>query len=262
MLEWINDLMNGDNTKATSSHRTGLNSRSPMTHANNPEDPRKRQPLTPEQRQHALRMLMRTLSSMDNSDALQRLIEKASNFNLTRGIELCVVFDASFLMLERMPPAWDWLSTCANYDLLTAYSIPNTAVSDVARCFGTEKDKRARAARKRIAQLIEKSAEIEALDHISPIEIADAMSAESITDRQIINFALAKATQNNYMCVLLATDDGGMMYDVARFSRGGARITCLTEESSVEVIREFICRWIAQSTKDDDFLHLINQSQE
>jgi hypothetical protein len=208
------------------------------------------EPLTSERRQSAIQIIMKKLRSMEKAEALEALVKQIRLSAPSREIGICIVLDTSFLMLERTPTAWEWLRSCSKHDVSTVYSIPNIAVIEVARHFETEKDQPARVARKRIAQLVESSAKIENLDHVRPIERTDAMSADSDTDRRIISFALAKADEQQFACVLLATDDGGIMYDIARFRRAGKRIACLTKESTTEDIFEFVCSWILQSADD------------
>ena len=229
--------------------------------AGSKQDGQGTEPLGSERKQEALRMLMRTLSTIDKGDALEKLVTQVSRFGLSRSLRLCIVLDTSFLMLERTPDIWEWLSSCPRRGLETVYSIPSVVIAEVARHFGTDKDQPARVARKRIAQLVGKSAEIEQVDHIPSIERADAMSADSDADRQIISLASAKADDNQFLAVILATDDGGIMYDVAKLRRAGKRITFVSKESTADDIFEFICPQIAESSTDDAFLRLVASSR-
>jgi hypothetical protein len=194
---------------------------------------------------------------MQKDDGLEQLVKQVKRWPLSREVAINIVLDTSFLMLEKTPGVFEWLNSCHKRDLRTVYSIPDIVLNEVVNHFGTEKDSLARVARKRIAQLVEKSAEIENLDDLAPIERVDSLSADSETDRKIINYALTRSDDHRFVCVLLATDDGGIMYDVARYRRTGVRIACLTKESTLEDIFEFICCWIAQSSKDDSFLRFI-----
>jgi len=216
------------------------------------------EPLPQESKAEAIRMLLRTLHSMDSNEAIEQLVKQIKRFNPTHDLTVSIVLDTSFLMLKKMPDVWDKMNSWSQHGLTVRFLIPDIVIDEVVRHFGTDKDEPARIARKRIAQLTERLASIESLREVTPEDQFDAMSADSVTDRRIIAFAKKLGDSNENVCVLVATDDGGIMYDVARHRRAGARLASLSKESSTDDIIDFVFSWLGRSSQNDAFLRLIS----
>lgn len=86
----------------------------------------------------------------------------------------------------------------------------------------SEQDKAARSGRKRLVQLVSQSGCRE--PRLSELELPEVvfespLGADSPVDRNLIRLAVMLARNEKYRLVILATDDGGIMYDVAKLHR-------------------------------------------
>lgn len=81
--------------------------------------------------------------------------------------------------------------------------------------FGNEKDKEARKARRRVAELIERNAIRVTLSEYQLYLSDPRLGADSTVDKRLITFAYKLAESGKFDIVLLATNDGGIEYDIA-----------------------------------------------
>jgi len=89
-------------------------------------------------------------------------------------------------------------------------------------------------------------------DFTSPTEIG----ADSLTDKKLVVFARKWADTNDYSAVFVATDDGGIMLDIAHISKSCDNIAIISKETNEQILNEFVWKHIAIHT--DGFLELIS----
>lgn len=104
----------------------------------------------------------------------------------------------------------------------------------------------AASARKKVARLVEKHSVIEPILHemkLSEFDPDPSLGTESSTGRLLMAFAMSLRESRAYTFVIIATDDGGMMYDVAHLAEPGGPgpgVVCVSDPHDPEQISSFL----------------------
>ncbi len=126
--------------------------------------------------------------------------------------------------------------------------VPLDVVKEVRKHFDDpEKMQAAKRARKIIARLIERGAAEINLEGICPASTGSSLGADSETDRRLLGLALSMVT-NGWSCAIVATDDGGILYDAVWLKKAGNPVHCHTKERWPE-LHQFLANlvgWEAQ----------------
>ena len=144
---------------------------------------------------------------------------------MTNAFRIGVVFDTSYLMLvhqsEMFAPGnliFDLDSSAIKNGEWTFY-VPIEVQSEVRSHFESEKDSAARMARRSVAHLIETGCELPSLEGVRLFESHPELGADSNTDKRLIQFSIDLIDNGQLDFVLLATNDGGIEYDIASLKR-------------------------------------------
>ncbi len=168
-----------------------------------------------------------------------------------------IIYDTSYLMLDRddktedqqgdllwrlknlyyrrVVRGWFWAEheeytplgdVCALVEV-----VPHEVVQEIHRHFtNPEKDKLAKKARKRVANLVDRGAkELTLGDVVTPAEVSTLLGADSRTDKLLLGYA-AEMVAASWSYAIIATDDGGVLYDCVNMNKAGMPIHCHTKE--------------------------------
>jgi hypothetical protein len=170
-----------------------------------------------------------------------------------------VIYDTSYLMLPRFVSLKDVIEIMefrpkgGPQFMLPTYEyrqgkelfsvteiVPLEVIAEIRRHFeNDEKEQAARQARKRIATLIENGAEEVELPPLTDVTAkGDVLGADSETDKRLIEYAKAKA-KDSWNLSVVATDDGGILYDIVKLRKTGTPICCHTKERWKELLECF-----------------------
>lgn len=113
--------------------------------------------------------------------------------------------------------------------------IPIEVTNEIYKHFSNpDKEMAARSARKKVAALIESGAKEVCL---SGVDVSNAtnsvLGADSLTDRKQIAYALSMV-EKSWDLAIIATDDGGILYDIVKLCKEGKPIRCYTKEREYE----------------------------
>lgn len=215
-------------------------------------------PLSSEERERRLVVLERVLADMTPVDAMDLLINRLRKMHSTDPLPLAIIFDTSFLMLEKWPVSWETLCSVIDEIPLKARLVVAAPVHTELRKHlegeDGQKGQLARIARKRLAELLERGVEEPSLEGVQEAEPSSSIGADSATDRKLIGHGRELAVSGQVCGVMVATDDGGIMLDVANLYREGVPIATLTKEKKAEEILRLVRRWLAT----DEFLASMN----
>jgi hypothetical protein len=109
--------------------------------------------------------------------------------------------------------------------------VPIEVANEIYKHFSNpDKEMVARSARKKVAALIESGAKEVCL---SGVDVSNAtnsvLGADSQTDRKQIAYALSMV-EKSWDLAIIATDDGGILYDIVKLCKEGKPIRCHTKE--------------------------------
>ena len=167
-----------------------------------------------------------------------------------------IIYDTSYLMLDREDTSQGyardlleairgsdqkavvkgWLNQRVEYTSLgdrcaLVEVVPHEVVREIHQHFtNPEKDKLAKKARKRVANLVDRGAkELTLGDVVKPAEVATLLGADSPTDKLLLGYA-AEMVAASWCYAIIATDDGGILYDCVKMNQAGMPIHCHTKE--------------------------------
>ena len=126
-----------------------------------------------------------------------------------------VIYDTSFLMSER------YRDVPKDKDIEWTTFVPVEVKREIHGHFANpEKERWAKAARKRFATLLAAGCEeVELSTQAKPVSYDDLLGADSDTDKLLIGFAKHLLENSRFDIVYVATDDGGILCDIAKMSR-------------------------------------------
>jgi hypothetical protein len=118
--------------------------------------------------------------------------------------------------------------------------IPFEVVLEVCNHISSQtKDQLGRKARKIFADILEQGgSEVNLTSTVQPYVSKHPLGADSKTDQLILGYALE--IENQYDLVIIATDDGGILYDAVKLTVSGKKIFCLTKERH-EQFKKILC---------------------
>jgi hypothetical protein len=214
-------------------------------------------PKPPATREQVFRMLSNTLRAMTTfAEACRQLVEQLNKRVRTRPLRLALIFDTSFLMLDKLPEHFLGFWEVIRHRILDVRVIlPPDVCNELHKHLSTDKSEPARVGRKRLAEMIESGVDIEEPSFSEVVEFTShsKLGADSPVDRKLIGYARSLALSNEVCGVVIATDDGGIMLDVARLNRDGIHVTTLSKEKTD--IDYWVWRFLASTS--DEFLNVI-----
>jgi len=109
--------------------------------------------------------------------------------------------------------------------------IPSEVCKEIANHFSSaEKEQIARRARKFVASLLEQGVrEIELHTLAKPHVSGHPLGADSPTDQLILGYAIS-LVNSNYDFVIIASEDGGILFDAIQLALAGHPVFCLNKE--------------------------------
>lgn len=140
---------------------------------------------------------------------------------------IAVVYDTCFLMHPKF-----WRPGVQDFKVVEF--VPNEVAQEISRhikdkvASDVEKRLRASDARQRVAELIDAGAEEPSLDNLEEPTSDPLLRADSPTDRKLLDFVQHLAQSGNFAFVFLATNDGGIMYDLAHLRKNGLCVRWIT----------------------------------
>ena len=172
-----------------------------------------------------------------------------------------VIYDTSFLMLRDgvadLAFAFEDRGGNCTYTknhFTIERIVPEEVIDEIAGHFKrSDKEQPARHARKVVAQLIQEGAREIALSAVPlrPI-VPSKLGADSETDQCLIAYALHRLDQggpDRWQVGFIATDDGGIMYDVVKLRQQGKPIFCWSKEGDSHSSRDQAHELLAQLAK-------------
>ena len=179
-------------------------------------------------------------------------------------LRIGIIYDTSFLMLhkaqspqalltndlwngvrvEYQPEQTSWLFPAQpTYEVFRwgelfefVEIIPTEAETELSNLFAhPEKQKSARRARKDVVSMIRNGATEVSLaescrDRQAFMTAKTSLGADSSTDRLILAYALSMIQNREWCAALVATDDGGILYDALKLQKAGKRVWCFTKD--------------------------------
>jgi hypothetical protein len=167
-------------------------------------------------------------------------------------INIGIIYDTSYLMLPKFAPLKEIIEKQMSFytkrqqvvkgeDYFAAVEVvPVEVSSEIRRHFDNgEKEQLAKQARKRVARLVEHGAEEPKLPAAAQgVGGGSALSADSDIDRRLIRYAVEKVG-SQWQIAVVATDDGGILYDLVKFRKTQTPVFCHTKERWRELIEYF-----------------------
>jgi hypothetical protein len=163
---------------------------------------------------------------------------------------IAIVYDTSFLMVDN----YHRLTVDRTHCGLVEF-VPDEVTRELARHLeDEEKAPPARAARKRVAELIDGGAQEPAIAGLAEVKLGNALGCDSKVDAKLLSFVQQLASSGQYALVYLATDDGGLMNDVVRLKKTGLNVRYVTKDNLLTFAGEIseLCRWEQQRRKQNE----------
>jgi hypothetical protein len=188
-----------------------------------------------------------------------------------------IIYDTSFLMLNKPPPVWEtlqesvflfrregvsrgWFSKKTEAVIRSSFFdefqivevLPTEVGSEICGHFDDEeKMKPAKKARKIVAELLARGArEICLRDKQCSVESTGELGADSEVDRLILGYALAMVESKQWCLSIIATDDGGVLYDSVKWWAAGRKVWCHTKERrDFEQVMQYLAEVLQRKEK-------------
>ncbi len=163
-------------------------------------------------------------------------------------LDNCVTLKKQLNYFEFIREVKGWFSQSYEHSLFTQHFqpfevVPLEVAMEIRRHFSNgEKERAARRARKIVASLLDQGAhEISIAGNGNTIKTDPILGADSDTDRQILEFALSMV-KTCWSVAIVATDDGGILYDSVKLRKAGEPLFCHTKERWEEIgqIHQFL----------------------
>jgi hypothetical protein len=140
-----------------------------------------------------------------------------------------------------------WFTTKLRDKLRVVEVVPLEVLCEIRRHFdNVEKQQAAKVARKRVAVLVERGAVESVLGGAEgTVPSNSLMGADSRTDKLIVAYAVSMVQQKRWSYAIIATDDGGIMYDAVKVGKGGRGVGYFAKEQWPDVLP--LCRTLLKT---------------
>lgn len=156
--------------------------------------------------------------------------------NILFSSKVLCIFDTSDLMINKTNHIVPSLYINEEaFKMSISYNIPTQVIRELSNHFkDSEKEIKARSGRKKI-NILKRDFGAEEVDisGVEPYKSSSVIGSDSLVDRQIVGYAL-KMLEGDYQFVVIATEDGGIQYDIIELRKSGYKIYSSDEEEQLK----------------------------